>query len=57
MFVPNFGPIGVQMWPPGGVSRKCKSAISEVTMIAVVTKLLLYVYLVRLYFMSGEFVI
>ena len=42
MSVPNFGSIEVQMWPPGGVSQKRKSAISEVTMIARVTKLLLY---------------
>ena len=57
MSVPNIGPIGVQMWPPGGVCQKRKSAISEVTMIARVTKLLLYVYIVRLHFMSGGFMI
>ena len=39
MSVPNFGPIEVQIWPPGGVSQKRKSAVSEVTMIARVTKL------------------
>ena len=57
MSAPNIGPIGVQMWPPGGVTQKRKSVISEVTMIARFTKLLLYVYLVRLHFMSGGFVI
>ena len=51
MSVPNFGSIEVQIWPPGGVSQKRKSAVSEVTMIARVTKLLLYVYLVTSHYL------
>jgi hypothetical protein len=29
--MPNCGPIGLQIWPPGGISQKRTSAISEVT--------------------------
>ena len=53
----NFGPIWLQIWPPGGVSQNCQRAISEVTMIARVTKLLLCVYLLKLHYMCGRFLI
>ena len=57
MSMPNFGPIGLQIWPPGGISQKHKSSISEVTMTARVTKLYLYVYLVKLHFLYYRFLI
>jgi hypothetical protein len=38
MCMPNFGPMGLQIWPPGGISQKRTSAISEVTMRASITK-------------------
>ena len=55
--MPNFGLIRLGIWPPGGVSRKHKTAISEVTMTVRVTKLWLYVYLVGLHYMSFGFLI
>ena len=57
MSVPNFGLIRLLIWPPGGISQKHKSSVSEVTMTARVTKLLLYVYPVKLHHMCYRFLI
>ena len=44
MSMSNLGPIGLLIWPPpGGISQKDKSSVSEVTMTGRVTKLLLCV--------------
>ena len=39
MCTPNFGPIQLQIWPLGGVSQKHTKAISDVTVMARITKL------------------